>query len=957
MYNTQEHRNTRKSIHNSLKKETISQKDKNEIYRRMTNERVAKCNKACGNGEEGRENERGRIGSCVVTNTTIGLKDCTHPDGKTRYHYIRPTELAVDTLQWAFNTGKAKIIKDERSSEYFLTLNNFPTLTVEIVKNENGEYRDTRRGDEEDKGFFYAYEDADTLQEFGYDAQLAEYMKGYDPKGDGRSFYKAMLMYKEMDTPDTPENYRKGWSTQDITYVRYVADFLMKACDYNTERQIYINPDKTMGLECELAGINRKYIIVESVIVEGDGEYVICGYPDPSKMRTYFKMLEENHADFANIHSMHRTEFAKLFAEMHNSATSDIEMQINLETLENKLYKFSSKNANLDYLETWLKQNELLDITNPNAWLNKPEFQEKMRFMRENGLEEHLTRVMSEIKNTLLPAEERVQQLEQLSAVKDKYNLYINALLMEYLNKVMMRVRYYFLIYKRQADGLLVPAVFNIKQLEAKHTFLLKRVLELIQIMIPKIYGLGILEQSRNGIEKYKIFHSYIRDGDFFYITTEYLHIMANLSHYSYIYEISRELEEIIYASSRLNDLSKLPFYHELKVKYQIKQHRIKHTDERDNPPTKIEKVKNNTLSQNNTLQRNNRDPNKSKKSRNINENKTIDLANSKQLRGKVILIYERVYQEYTIIFKDVDGIFRVLVIKSNMLRQKNDIMQIIKLGREIYKCNDAVYRAIDFPGRLFQVKSYRILKPRDLEEIKKQNPLVPVRYIIHTEPKITIEELLKTELLSYEPTTNTNTNTKEKQLEILNGWRYKPIMYFNLVFNSNYLQALQNGKEFGILKNYKEQGNLIYGVNEDVHCIINPENCGYNFVEISEPGKIVVWILPYGYRNISTYIKNFADLNRIHLPLLNTIQQYYQSRKMLCYLHITTTNMFGLLHFHVVKNDKLSDNYKRIHPHDEKGTWILREISLEQLIHNIKNDSNYYSEFNIPIIKKTEII
>lgn len=127
----------------------------------MTNERITKCKQTCrkgGKGEEGNEDERGGIGSCVITNTTIGLKDCTNPDGKTRYHYIRPTELATDTLQWAFNTDKVEIISDKYGS--YLVFNDFPSLQIETVETDkDGEYKDTRRNE----GFYQAYEDDTTL--------------------------------------------------------------------------------------------------------------------------------------------------------------------------------------------------------------------------------------------------------------------------------------------------------------------------------------------------------------------------------------------------------------------------------------------------------------------------------------------------------------------------------------------------------------------------------------------------------------------------------------------------------------------------------------------------------------------------------------------------------------------------------------------------------------------------
>mgnify|MGYP000524503634 CR=1 FL=1 len=49
--------------------------------------------------------------------------------------------------------------------------------------------------------------------------------------------------------------------------------------------------------------------------------------------------------------------------------------------------------------------------------------------------------------------------------------------------------------------------LFNIKQLEPRHKPLLKRVQDLIQMRIPTIFG--ILEGSRHGLDRYKLFHSF----------------------------------------------------------------------------------------------------------------------------------------------------------------------------------------------------------------------------------------------------------------------------------------------------------------------------------------------------------------------------------------------------------------------------------------------------------------
>ena len=42
---------------------------------------------------------------CIITNTHISLRDCSDVKNGTKYHYITPCELNVDTLQYAFNNG------------------------------------------------------------------------------------------------------------------------------------------------------------------------------------------------------------------------------------------------------------------------------------------------------------------------------------------------------------------------------------------------------------------------------------------------------------------------------------------------------------------------------------------------------------------------------------------------------------------------------------------------------------------------------------------------------------------------------------------------------------------------------------------------------------------------------------------------------------------------------------
>ena len=81
---------------------------------------------------------------------------------------------------------------------------------------------------------------------------------------------------------------------------------------------------------------------------------------------------------------------------MHNQTipSEQLEQRINLATLDNptstfeklELYKFM-KSLNITYFENWIKQNEHLDNTNPNAWVNSADFTSKIKFMKENNIE------------------------------------------------------------------------------------------------------------------------------------------------------------------------------------------------------------------------------------------------------------------------------------------------------------------------------------------------------------------------------------------------------------------------------------------------------------------------------------------------------------------------------------------------------------------------------------------
>ena len=922
-----------KFLYNSGRQHGFSVSKKNtDIYRkRITNRKVSLCKKLCQPGIED-----GKIGSCVVTNTTIGLKDCTHPDGKTRYHYIRPTELAVDTLQYAFDTGRVSIVEDKTGS--YLTFEDFPTLQVETVMKEKDvttTYKDTRRNE----GFYYAYEDADTLAEFDYGAQLAEYQ--------ATGTYKTALKYRELETEDIPENYTSGFSTQDIQYVKDIASSLENAYTFtNTDGILKAELTKPDELKCDLAGMDPKYIIVEPMILEGvDGsstteEYVICGYPDRSKMGTYLKMMEDPviKERIDKIHDQHRKEFARLFAEMHNSVSEEKDKIIDF---NNELHKFMKSN-NISYFEKWIMQNEQLDKDKSDSWVNTSDFQGKIKFMKANGLVNEAEYIENEVARTCLSTEERNQQIKNIKIVKSEFNNYVNKLLNEYLNKPMTRIRYHFIIYRKQMDNHLIPALFNIKQLDTKHKPLLEKVLELIQIKIPNVFN--ILIESIHKLSHYKLFHSYVKYGDFFYISTEYLHTMSNFTHYAYKFENNLLLEELIYSLSNVTN-----FWQRLKIEYQLKKFRIAMIE------SKIILINNN----NNTAKISNY--NKLSKKSNYNKlSKKSNLLNKKNilLKGIILMIFEKSYQEYVIVYKtklDSDqSIFRFLELKSNLAKCNNEIINNIfeiQNIKNIFNCKNVSFGNIKYRGKLFKVVNNNILGTEVLKIIKQYNPLI-LKNIENpnTENRyISIKEMIKTELLDYET---------ENDTQVVNVNYFYPIIYFNLIMNQNYIDALiyyNKTNDSGIskeIKNLSLVNTVSYQVYNEINSIINPNNCNYDIIEKYYFGRNILWIIPHDKTSKNTYLRKFTSLNKSHLPLLEAIKNYcLKNKDDISFLHIQSTNVYGLLHFHIVSHNSYE---ARTFPEQQRGNKMIQEININNIINKLLVNETYYNNYNVSFIKTT---
>ena len=169
------------------------------------------------------------------------------------------------------------------------------------------------------------------------------------------------------------------------------------------------------------------------------------------------------------------------------------------------------------------------------------------------------------------------------------------------------------------------------------------------------------------------------------------------------------------------------------------------------------------------------------------------------------------------------------------------------------------------------------------------------------------------------------------------------------------------------VLKRIKNRNNRNittreYNQYNNISCLINPDNCGYNIVEIYEIynpvknyDKTVLWIIPYTQNNNGfgfdndKYLGDFTYLNASHIPMLETVKRLYQFDDNICFVHMLPSLKFFCLHIHVIKES----SYRGAFTEQEKGTGAIREKYIDELINNIKCNSQYYNQLNMAMIKQ----
>lgn len=829
---------------------------------------------------------------------------------KSENYYIRPFELSVDIMQYIVNNGLLYKLSGDKQ---YLSIVNFPS--VQIEQSEYTSHKGRNEG-----VFFDVYED-ETL-ELSKEQLIANFENGK---------YINNIMVREKTTARKENNaannaakYTKKHSMQNIQYVNDI-----------------INSLDTGKYVCDLEGIDKDYIFIESI--NGDGkEYVIVGYPSARTMRQYLDLWKT--PEFKDIHTHHNSEYIELLIELYNSVQKDDAQKIHN---SDELYKFALGNRAFFYNTIIKSYEELVK----NGKITPKDF-------------EHF-------KNTF----------------QQNYQNYFNEIGKKYLPKPITRIRYTFIILERYTNletGItkLIPAIFNIRQLELKHLPILERINDIIKLKIPHKFGIIDDTDYAKG-QKYELFNSYYKYVNFFHITTEYVHMMSNFTDYAHNLKDSITLEEIIYSVSREKDIG-FPLFSKLRLDYKIRDYRILNSSEPE------AKLSNNSISAvESTLKGSFKGGARGTVRKNYRNRHTqlgigigkmsrsaINKLDSEQINGiKILLMFEDVYSVYTFIYKNnKDGKFRKMKVKANLKNIEGDIIKYIELsaktmkGKEriqtVYSCENEYIKLLQFPVSS-NIKNFVILEDvefteADIRSVFMRGPIASKK----------LKQIIKENLLSIKYFYNTELlKDISPDLQIYNIYNEEPILIQNYKLTNEYKNKItgdcSRNKYNNNRNHFKDCVDILGLADCVINCIhFNVGKCGYDFIEIidkkdefatkqnnssnsrkKETPKKTVYVLPT-FGGAASYIGNFIDLSKEHLPMLQEIKKLYKKDdNSLCFLHRASTfPTFYCLHFHVVEYDL----YNRKYPDTNIGTFIIEELHLEMIINILLNDVNYFRNYDI---------
>ena len=834
-----------------------------------------------------------------VTNTFFQIKYnyyTSEGEYKPLFFFVNPDILSVDKLQYFINNQKLTINNNIQISEN--------TITLKSLRS-GGHYRTS--GVFETVLFKNVYEDSQ-ISLVSYEDNLENLR---NPK-NGK--YHINVMGIEYDPPNSN---KKSLIVEDIAWINEILlelsrvnPTLNKQGENKTNLELFLEKSKTPEgktdynpriFSCVDLDIDHSKIIIdnEDLIVDGE-EYVIVGYPKDT-MRPYLDLYNKNKERFDGIYGVHKSEFMKYMAELHNNMYPNQDKTIDTsskEALEKEIYKFYGKKDYFDYIIN----------------LNK------------------------DIETDLRPK------------FTELHKLYCNNLAKHCLNKPMMQIQYVFLIFKKNTDGNYIPAVFNFRELTHKHHPILQRLETVIKSVLPNRYGITDSE-----VEEYKLWYSHYNYGDVFHIKTEYFHTMSNIHQQAYKYPNSITLEELIYMLSTEGTDLKI-----LRVEYQRKKVNFKLIDG-------IEQIFHEGLATQegvNTTYKIHIEP---------VPTELLDL--STFLNSNILLMFVQTGKLYTFVYKKDDKFYIIKFKPSiyNIITKIFDTLQkhILKaefLTKLLSSRNSEFIESIDISGiDLYEVIEHTLITNNNYSKLMQYNPLL-VKQIMQTplNTNIDIRYFFQNSIFQIKelyPQTITIPNPYLKKplilYYILNTQVYKrehKIFILNYNNNNAYEYEYNTQKDIDVkIKNYNKirTGETPIPIKR---IFFNPNNCGYNLIQIDELTKNVIWVVPLNSTsieninesiNISKYLGNITDLNFSHLTLLKFINSLnFNQRK--CYINnISITPTQFCLHIHVI--DK--ENYKTSFASFEQGGRLNSMIAISYIINVLNLNNNYFNNYKVNLI------
>ena len=735
------------------------------------------------------------------------------------------------------------------------------------------------------------------------------------------------------------EDGTKEYITENIRWVCSNALWVEKYLELEKPVNLLSNTTlQSKEYECDLSGLDDKFVIVDEFVnsSEGDGQnYVIVGYPDKN-MREHilnFWQLKTDNSNKELYDSFNGLDkdLSKKIADLYDSYKTDEKDKINYTKHNgNNLYKLymSLRKSIFEYVKN--RYNDL----NKEKEDKRKVSDEELKFFNDN--------------------------------FETNAKAYFQHIALKYLPKPMVFIKYVFLVFKKQqSDGKLIPMVFNVKEINPNHKPILKRVEKLIKHELP--YRFGILSDveynNREGNEKdpfddeYKLFYSRYRYGKFFHITTEYIHTMSNISDKAHGYVNSITLEELIYSSGLLSNFEK-PFFEDVKLEYEVREHQINNYFIIQSQIKKIiERKQNNISDKSNHCKE---IENRSKKVFCLYERKkeinhtfkitlkskgnTIIISQETIKNMKFILMFKSISQEYIFIYR-IDENFYKLVLKSNMKELVEDILKNLDLKDNTIKFEKN--KSIN----LYSVVSNEILSEEDYKNIFQLNPLVLKNFKRPdktSDSKFDTYYYYSTDLLDIKKLQN---YIAIMMISLYNTNIHIPVIIenylknYNTTYNNNTIHYNTDSNHFSDCVKNKNCLNIVNKI------YYNHKNCGYNFIESidDKQGKITVYIYPYK-DNRYKYLGNYMDLDMSSIKMLKEIKNLYSfNNEYIIFLHKTTTIFFYCLHFHIIKK---SEYERTSFSYNSKGSYYIQDITIEELINKIETQSNYYLNSNFSFIK-----